>query len=313
MAAPDRYRSPLAFKSALEARIRAAAGGRIGRFRQLLVFDRFLARVFTLLGERVVLKGGVVLELRLERARTTKDIDLRLTGSPHDLPERLQEAGQLNLGDWLQFEITPDPRQPRIEAEGMPYQGQRFRVVGRLAGKIYGSPFGLDVAVADALTATPELIVGSDFLDFVEIAPVHFRIYPRVTHVAEKLHAYTLPRERPNTRVKDLPDLALLAQTGAFAADALRSALESTFAFRATHDLPDELPLPPSAWATPYARTARLDDLPWRTLEEVSPRSASSFNRSCQTPSGNGRRRRGLGASGWAEGWCASTQLDKLR
>jgi hypothetical protein len=29
------------------------------------------------------------------------------------------------------------------------------------------------------------------------------------THIAETLHAHTLPRERPNTRVKDLPDLVL--------------------------------------------------------------------------------------------------------
>ena len=34
------------------------------------------------LGDAVLLKGGLVLELRLERARTTKDIDLRVTGSP---------------------------------------------------------------------------------------------------------------------------------------------------------------------------------------------------------------------------------------
>jgi hypothetical protein len=46
VAAPDQYKTPLAFKSALESRIRSAADGRIARFRQLLLFDRFLARVF---------------------------------------------------------------------------------------------------------------------------------------------------------------------------------------------------------------------------------------------------------------------------
>jgi hypothetical protein len=48
-----------------------------------LVFDRFLARVVAVLGDAVLLKGGLVLELRLERARTTKDIDLRVTGCVH--------------------------------------------------------------------------------------------------------------------------------------------------------------------------------------------------------------------------------------
>jgi hypothetical protein len=41
------YKSPEAFRTALEQRIRRVArGGNISRFRQLLVFDRFLARVF---------------------------------------------------------------------------------------------------------------------------------------------------------------------------------------------------------------------------------------------------------------------------
>jgi nucleotidyltransferase AbiEii toxin of type IV toxin-antitoxin system len=46
------------------------------------VFDRLLARVTRVLGKAAMLKGGLVLELRLERARTTRDVDLRLVGSP---------------------------------------------------------------------------------------------------------------------------------------------------------------------------------------------------------------------------------------
>jgi hypothetical protein len=67
------YESPGAFKQALEHRLRAASasGDAFARRRQLLVFDRFLARVVQALGNAVVLKGGLVLELRLERARTT--------------------------------------------------------------------------------------------------------------------------------------------------------------------------------------------------------------------------------------------------
>jgi Nucleotidyl transferase AbiEii toxin, Type IV TA system len=60
-----------------------------------VVFDRFLARVVAVLGDTVPLKGGLVLELRLERARTTKDIDLRVTGSPENILAQLQEAGRL--------------------------------------------------------------------------------------------------------------------------------------------------------------------------------------------------------------------------
>jgi hypothetical protein len=78
------YASPESFKQALEQRLRSAAkmGGALARQRQLLVFDRFLARVAVELGDAAMLKGGLVLELRLERARTTKDVDLRMVGSP---------------------------------------------------------------------------------------------------------------------------------------------------------------------------------------------------------------------------------------
>lgn len=83
------YASPESFKNALEQRLRnsAQSGYEFTRKRQLLVFDRFLARIGAFFGERVTLKGGLVLELRLEHARATKDVDLRLVGSPENLVE----------------------------------------------------------------------------------------------------------------------------------------------------------------------------------------------------------------------------------
>jgi len=81
---------------------------------------------------------------------------------------------------------------------------------------------------------------------------------------------YTLPRPRENSRVKDLPVLALLAQTGPFDGGRLRAALDATFDFRNTHGLPSALPAPPSAWGAPYARMALMDTLPWPTLDAVA-------------------------------------------
>ncbi len=53
------YGSPEAFKQALEQRLRAATKGgpELTRKRQLLVFDRFLARVVAVLGDAAVLKA----------------------------------------------------------------------------------------------------------------------------------------------------------------------------------------------------------------------------------------------------------------
>jgi len=66
------YASPQAFKQALEQRLKAASNSGVdfARRRQLLVFDRFLARVVAVFGDAALLKGGLVLELRLERERT---------------------------------------------------------------------------------------------------------------------------------------------------------------------------------------------------------------------------------------------------
>lgn len=274
--APREYRTPEAFRTALEQRVRrAVAGPEINRFRQLLVFDRFLARVFAHFGERATLKGGLGLELRLLRARTTKDVDLRLTGSVDDAYQGLREAGALALGDWLTFSVAPDADMPRITGAGMVYDGFRFRAEARLAGKIYGDPFGVDLGSADVLTMMPDVVEGSRFLEFAGVEPSQVRLYPREAHVAEKLHAYTVPRERANTRVKDLPDLALLASTGSLGATELRAAIDATFGFRGTHPVPSTLPTPAVEWAPTYERMAREDDLKWRTLDAVHAAAAA--------------------------------------
>lgn len=266
-----KYESAAAFKQALEHRLKAMtpAGTALARTRQLAVFDRFLARVAELFGDSATVKGGVALELRLERARTTKDVDLRMMGSAADLLDRLREAGRVDLDDFFAFEIEPDPHHPSIEAEGMKYDGMRFRAECKLAGKLYGQRFGIDVAFGDPVLGEPDIVLADDVFAFAGIAPAKVRIYPVETHVAEKLHAYTLPRDRPSSRVRDLPDLALLATTRPLEAARLRAAIAQTFGFRGTHAPPTELPAPPASWREPYAAMAAEDALAWPVLDDV--------------------------------------------
>ena len=97
--AKSHFETPLAFKQSLEQRLRdKAATTRTGlnRLRQVLVYERFLARVFEVFGDDAVLKGGIVMELRLERARATKDVDLGIRGNPETILERLWD-----LNGWL--------------------------------------------------------------------------------------------------------------------------------------------------------------------------------------------------------------------
>lgn len=145
-----------------------------------------------------------------------------------------------------------------------------------LAGKPYGQPFGLDIAFADPIFGEPDIAVADDVLGFAGIEPPTLRLYPLETHIAEKLHAYTLPRKRPNSRVKDLPDIALLAGVREIEAESLRRALELTFVSRKTHALPASFPPPPSAWQAPYARMVDEDALAWANLTTLA-RAVESF------------------------------------
>ncbi len=278
MKPPRPYASPETFKQALEQRLKSSAksGADFARRRQLLVFDRFLARVVATVGEAATLKGGLVLELRLERARTTKDVDLRMTGSPRDLLAKLQTASRLDLGDFMTFEVVPDYDHPDVLGDAVQYDGLRFFATGKLAGKLYGQPFGVDVAFGEPVIGPPDVVVAGDVLAFAGIAPPTLRLYPIETHLAEKLHGYTMPRPRPNSRVKDLSDIALLASAQAVDAKRLRAALEQTFTFRKTHELPSSVPAPLDAWEKPYAAMAREDSLPWSTLDDVT-KAAQAF------------------------------------
>lgn len=124
-------------------------------------------------------------------------------------------------------------------------------------------------AFGDPMLGEPEVIVAEDALGFAGIKPPTLRVYPVETHIAEKLHAYTMPRARPNSRVRGLPDLALIATAGPIDASRLRAAIEQTFTFRGTHDVPECLPPPPAAWEAPYAAIAKEDRLQWDTLAEA--------------------------------------------
>jgi len=114
----------------------------------------------------------------------------------------------------------------------------------------------LDLSSGDALVDPPDFLRGSDLLQFAGIAPVEFPVYPVPQHLAEKLHAYALPRGQEYTRVRDLVDLAVIAATETVDADRLAGSVEATFAILGTHPIPERLPELPASWAPPFAAIA---------------------------------------------------------
>jgi hypothetical protein len=124
------------------------------RLRRQVAFDRFLARMFSK-GPKAnypwLLKGGYAMELRLDAARTTKDIDLTLhdgTRLSKDIAKRreevrvmLQEAAATHLDDFFEFLVG----EAREDLEGAPEGGSRYPVVAQMDGRDFGR-FHVDVS-----------------------------------------------------------------------------------------------------------------------------------------------------------------------
>ena len=137
----------------------------------------------------------------------------------------------------------------------------------RLAGREFAR-ISIDVvARADEVTGTDRLMTGSE-LSFAGIEPVEVEVVDRRQHFAEKLHAYTRDYgERPNSRVRDLPDMVILIHDGLDPDTRLRAAVDHVFEMRSTHIVPSELPDPPTGWRDKYGRMAADLDIPESTVD----------------------------------------------
>ncbi|MFU8807085.1 MAG: nucleotidyl transferase AbiEii/AbiGii toxin family protein [Bradymonadaceae bacterium] len=210
------YANPEAFAQALKARVKShARDTNVGfnRALQIVLFERFLERVYSVLGDAAILKGGLAMELRLTRARTTIDIDMRVEGDLDEIIELLHREVGRQKDDYLTFSfIGAEDFQEMLGAQVV-YGGRRLRVQAELAGRRFGSIFKLDLSLSDKLVLPPDIVEGSDLLGFIDVKPVWHRVYPIEAHLAEKLHAMTMAYDgAPSGRVKDLVDTGLLAR-----------------------------------------------------------------------------------------------------
>jgi hypothetical protein len=235
------------------------------RLQQRVAFERLLARLGGT--DEWMLKGGFALELRYGwQSRPTRDIDLRHGADSHQALQRLRLAlTQAATTDPFQFELADDEQELQGDAVG----AVRIRVLARLAGAAFAD-FHIDLSSGDAVTTPPDILIGSNLLDFAGIGPLCFPAYPVAQHLAEKLHAYTLPRAEVNTRTKDFVDLAMFALTEQVDGDRLASSVHATFDSRHTHPLPPDFPEPPRSWSTPFAKlTAPIPLLAALSLTEA--------------------------------------------
>ena len=263
------YQSGVAFRRALEDRLvsqSATSQTPLVRLRKLVAFDRFLARLVQAEPDAWLLKGGLVLQLRLSHhARTTKDIDLLLLASQGAVPQILTRAASLDLQDWFSFTVRPDP----AALPGPGHGGLRFFVTALVAGRTFES-FHIDVGSGDPVIEPAEKLETPPLLAFAGIPPVLVPCYPLTQHLAEKVHAYVRPRATgESTRVKDLVDVILIAEHMTINGLALRAAIQATFTAQGAGEPPASLPAPPPSWALTFRKLAEEVGLRCTTLVEA--------------------------------------------
>jgi Nucleotidyl transferase AbiEii toxin, Type IV TA system len=247
------------FRKSLEARLKNIStkeGVDLQRLRRQVAFDRLLARIFSGGDTGFLLKGGYAMELRVASARSTKDIDLTWSGRlqrssmtvSNYILEEVRALTDKDLGDFFTYKIA----EARMDLENAPYGGARFPVSSFVGGRPFVS-FHLDVG-ADSVVDTVERTTGADWLGFCDIPAPEISMISVDQQYAEKLHAYSLPRDRgTNSRTKDLIDMALLETKRDLDTSTLRQSVERVFAVRRTHAPPKELLPPPEDWGPRFA------------------------------------------------------------
>jgi len=271
---PNRpYATVAAFDTALRARLKSLANERrsVQDLRKAVAFDRLLARLQIAAPESWLLKGGVALEYRLEKARATMDVDLTSRVALNDLHDALVAAAALPLGDYFNLRIGARSK-PVADSESYRFEVDVLYENGALFEKLR-----VDVGFADPWIGEPQILSGQPLLDFAGIAPIAVRAIPLDQHLAEKIHAYTRRYSGgESSRVKDLVDIGLLNNAEPLAPDQLGSTLRIVFQSRGTHDLPWALPPPPEWWRPTYARLAEGLPVP-QSCEEAHQVAAAAL------------------------------------
>ena len=261
-----KYRNAAALRQALEERLRAQAlqtGMPLMRLRKMVAFERLLARLVARQDDVWILKGGFALELRLGiRARTTNDLDLlsALPLAAEQMHQSILQAARQDFQDGFQFEVG------KPSNLNLP----RFPVHTLLDGRTFEN-FHLDVGTGDPIVGSLEYITTPNLLEFADIPPLRVPCYPLTQQLAEKIHAYTLLyKSGESTRIKDWVDMLLIAQAGKLSAKRLANSIHATFKARQTHNIPDELPMPPANWTRPFKKLASEVQLDYDDLAEAS-------------------------------------------
>jgi hypothetical protein len=237
--------------------------GRVRAWVSYMIMAGALERANDADGPRIIVKGGVALELRLrDRARATKDIDVVLRDAKADLANALELA------------LTEDAYQGfsfRRKGEPLLLDNGTVNIEFRITYR--GHPWtsiSVDVARAEAGESDIEWVKAIALTDdFGVTGPAELPCLPLRFHVAQKLHGMTRP-PRPgkrNERFRDLIDLLLMEALVVDDYVNLREACELVFRSRNTHAWPPNPDDLPPHWSAPFTQLAEELRLPETNIE----------------------------------------------
>lgn len=261
MSDPLRYATGRDLLAAVKARAADQALRNRQPTQQILrqfVYDRLLARLFHDPSAPWVLKGGNALMSREPvAARASLDLDLAARHA-HDhldsLVRSFETASELNLGDHFRFVIT-NRREHRGDTQ--PNVAGYQLTLAAYCGIKKLDTIKIDLVTGTLITGTPRPLTRSS-LAIDGLDPVVVTVYPIADHVADKVCATAETHGatgRSSTRVRDLVDLVVIANTQPVDADDLARAIDLEWTHRGLPGTPAFNP--PATWASGYAGLAR--------------------------------------------------------
>lgn len=248
MTTPD----PVALRVSIETRLSNRAnelGVDVNRLRRHFVFQRMLVRLAA--SRHWVLKGGFALEARLlTQARATKDLDLASLSATDERAVRddIIEALDSDEGDALRFTVST-AKPIKEDQAGNP--GWRYSVEASMAGRSFAK------LTLDVVARAAEIEGGTEVVQLPapvsDLSTAQMPTVDLAQHAAEKLHALTRRYgDRPNSRVKDLIDLALLHESGLLDRDRVAARFRVVCEARDGRWPPQYGVEVPASWAAPY-------------------------------------------------------------
>ncbi|WP_141736212.1 nucleotidyl transferase AbiEii/AbiGii toxin family protein [Oligoflexus tunisiensis] len=268
------YKDAKAARSAIEDRIRQKAekdGSDISTIRRKFAFDALLERIS---GDGTfILKGGYAMELKNPahtlKARPTRDMDFvyRLKTATDNVEfsirMTLEDLSNIKPDTWPSKYFDFEFGRASLELD---IGGYRYPVTAKMDGRKFEA-FLIDVTHEDFLDKSRIEKVKTKTLNEIADVDSEATTITSPQKFAEKVHALTKPREKGNSRVKDLIDLVIIINQHDVDEQECRQALQDIFKHRATHEIPSTISMPPFSWHGEYETMAKNCSLRETTLE----------------------------------------------